>query len=382
MTADATLAQRWRSARPTAVGLHLDSAACSRQSFATIGAAADHARREAEVGGYAAADEAEATLHGGRAAVGTLTGMTGDDVVFTTGANNALDLLLSGWPGPPGVIACLPGEFAPNLAVMAVNGFAVRPLPVDGLGRAVVADVEALLTDDPPALMHLTAVASHRGVVQPAHDIAALCRRAGVPMVLDAAQALGQIDCVVDADAIYAPSRKWLAGPRGVGVLAVRPGLATRLRPRMPPPGWLQEIPPLRLLELGEANIAARVAFSVAVGEHMTAGPRRVRARLAEVGGLTRAAMTDVPGWRVVEPEDTPTAITTLAPVDGVDVEWVRAALIAEHAIVTTVAGPDRAPFELTAPVLRLSPHVDTTVEDPAAFAEALAAVTVSAIGT
>jgi pyridoxal 5-phosphate dependent beta-lyase len=379
MTADTTLAQRWRSARPPAIGLHLDSAACSRQSFAVICAAAGHAHREAEVGGYLAVDEAQPTLNAGRATVATLTGMSDDDVVFTTGANNALDLLLAAWPDPPGVIACLPGEFAPNLAVMAANGFAVRPLPVDGLGRAVVDDVEALLVDGPPTLVHLTAVASHRGVVQPVNEIAALCGRHGVPMVLDAAQALGQIDCVVDADAIYAPSRKWLAGPRGVGVLAVRPGLANRLRPRIPPPGWMPHVPPLRLFELGEANLAARVGFSVAAGEYMTAGPEQLRAGLAHVGRLTRAAVTDVPGWRVIEPEDTPTAITTLAPSDGVDVERIRAALIAEHAIVTTVAGPDRAPFELTAPVLRLSPHVDTTVEDLAAFAAALAAVTVSA---
>ncbi len=46
------LAQRWRAARPKVAGLHLDSGACSRQSFAVIDAAAAHARHEAEVGGY------------------------------------------------------------------------------------------------------------------------------------------------------------------------------------------------------------------------------------------------------------------------------------------------------------------------------------------
>ena len=33
-------------------------------------------------------------LDAGRAAVGALTGMSGADVVFTTGSNNALDILL------------------------------------------------------------------------------------------------------------------------------------------------------------------------------------------------------------------------------------------------------------------------------------------------
>ena len=45
--------------------------------------------------------------------------------------------------------------------------------------------------------------------------------------VLDAAQSLGHIDCVVGADTIYSSSRKWMAGPRGVGVLAIRPALGS-----------------------------------------------------------------------------------------------------------------------------------------------------------
>jgi hercynylcysteine S-oxide lyase len=376
MTAGATLAERWRSARPAVIGIHLDSAACSRQSVAAIEAATRHAHREAVVGGYVAAQEATDVLTAGRAAAATLTGMTADDIVFTAGAIHALDLLLSSWPDRGGVIACLPGEYGPNLAVMAANGFAVRPLPVDELGRAVVDDVAALLAAEPPAVVHLTVVASHRGVVQPLAEIAALCRHERVPLIVDAAQALGHVDCTVDADAVYSTSRKWLAGPRGVGVLAVRPVLADRLRPRVPPADWLPDIPALRRLEFGEANIAARVGFSVALVEHLEAGPEQVRARLAEVGRATRVAASDIPGWRVVEPADTPSATTTLVPTGGAGAAQVRAELIARHSIVTTAAGPERAPFELTGAVLRVSPHLDVTADELALFADALAAVT------
>ncbi len=131
--------ERWRAARPKVAGLHLDSAACSRQSFAVIDAAAQHARHEAEVGGYVAAEAAAPVLDAGRAAVAALTGMSGADVVFTTGSNNALDILLSSWPGER-TVACLPGEYGPNLAVMAANGFQVSALPADGLGRLDVDD--------------------------------------------------------------------------------------------------------------------------------------------------------------------------------------------------------------------------------------------------
>ena len=373
MTDQSTLAQRWRAARPKVAGLHLDSAACSRQSFAVIDAATQHARHEAEVGGYVAAEAAAPALDAGRAAIAALTGMRGSDVVFTTGSISALDALLSSWPGERSV-ACLPGEYGPNLAVMAANGFQISTLPADDLGRLAVDDAARDLAANPPALVHLTALASHRGLAQPLAELAGVCRELGVPLVVDAAQAMGHLDCAVGAAAIYSSSRKWMAGPRGVGMLAIRPELAQRLRPRLPPPEWGLPIPVMQSLELGEANIAARVGYSVALGEHLAAGPDQIRVRLAEIGRMTRAVVADVRGWRVVEPLDEPTAITTLEPRNGADPQKVRAWLIAERGIVTTYAELQRAPFEMRKPVLRASPHVDTTAEDLDQFAEALAA--------
>jgi pyridoxal 5-phosphate dependent beta-lyase len=370
-----SLAEVWRAARPKVAGLHLDSGACSRQSFAVIDAAAQHARHEAEVGGYVAAEAATPVLDAGRAAIGALGGLRGSDVVFTTGSNDALDLLLSSWPGER-TIACPPCEYGPNLAIMAANGFDVRTLPADDLGRLAVDDAARLLADHPPALMHLTPLASHRGLAQPLAETAEVCRDLGVPLVVDAAQALGHLDCAVTPAAIYSSSRKWIAGPRGVGMLAIHPELAARLRPRLPPPEWNLPIPVLQSLEHGEANVAARVGYSVALGEHLAIGPEQVRQGLARIGRMTRTALADVRGWRVVEPVDEPTAITTLAPTDGADPQRVRDWLIAERAIVTTYAEVQRAPFEMSAPVLRASPHVDTTAEELEQFAEALTAAT------
>ncbi|VBA56258.1 ergothioneine biosynthesis PLP-dependent enzyme EgtE [Mycobacterium pseudokansasii] len=371
-----TLAKRWRAARPPVAGLHLDSAACSRQSFAVLNATARHALHEAEVGGYVAADAATAVLDAGRAAVATLCGMPDAEVVLTTGSLHALDLLLGSWPGAHGTLACLPGEYGPNLALMAAHGFEVRFLPTLDDGRLALDDAAFDLEEDPPDLVHLTPVGSHRGTVQPLAMMVRLCRELRLPVVVDAAQALGQVDCAVGADVAYSSSRKWLAGPRGVGVLAVRSELMERLTPRLPLPEWAPALSVAQRLQLGEANVAARVGFSVAVGEHLSYGPELIRARLAELGGIARTLLADVDGWVVVEAVDEPSAITTLAAVDGSDPAAVRAWLLAERGIVTTCADVGRAPQELTASVLRISPHVDTTADDLQAFAEALIAAT------
>ncbi|MBJ7340178.1 ergothioneine biosynthesis PLP-dependent enzyme EgtE [Mycolicibacterium sp.] len=357
-----TLAEQWRSARPAVAGVHLDSAACSRQSFAVIDAAAAHARHEAEVGGYVAAEAAAPTLQAGRAAAAALTGFgAGDDVVFTTGSGHGLDVLLRDWRGPR-TLACLPGEYGPNLLAMTRHGFEIRTLPVDAVGRLDVDAAHRTLAQDPPALVHLTPLGSHRGTVQPVAGVAAVCHEHGIPLVVDAAQAFAHIDCTAfGADAVYSSSRKWTAGPRGVGVLVARRGLLSDET--------------LATVNHIEANIAAQVAFSVAMGEYVGAGPERVGERLAEVGSQVRTALADVGGWQVVEAVDEPSAITTLIPPDGVDPVDVRARLIAEHRIVTTCAGVARAPGEMTRPALRVSPHVDLVVEDLEIFADALAAV-------
>ena len=364
------LGASWRKARPRPAGRHLDSAACSRQSHRALEAAAHHARHEAELGGYVAEAASDDLLQQGRSVIGGLAGMAAADVAFVESAQAALVTLLTGWRLPAGSrVACLPGEYAPNIAQLRAYGLRPEPLPVDRIGRADVEAVERLLADDPPSFVHLTHIPRHRGLLQPAPEIAALCRAAGVPLVLDAAQSLGHADADLGADVVYGTSRKWLAGPRGVGVLCVRPALAGQLTPVLPEP---EGVPPMRAFESGESHVAGRIGLVVAVGEHVAAIPDRARERLAAIGRATRELLDGVDGYRVIEPVDEPTATTTLVPPDRLDVVDTRTRLLTEHGIVVSAIGPERAPGEMTGPVLRVSPHLDATLEDLEALAAAL----------
>jgi len=370
------LGAAWRAARPRPAGIHLDSASCSRQSTAVLDAVARHARHEAEIGGYVAEVAAEGLLQQGRSVLAGLVGMAAADVAFTESASASVRTLFARWQLPAGTrVGVLPGEYWHNAAVLADAGLSPVVLPADGVGRADPAGLERVLRDDPPALVHVTLVASHRGVVQPGREIAALCRAAGVPLVLDVAQALGHVDCDLGADAAYGTSRKWLAGPRGVGFLVMRPSVTARLTPVVGPELYdadRGDLDHARWYESHDAHIAGRVGLTLAVGEHLAAGPHRVRERLAALGRATRERLDGRGGWRAAEPLDEPTAITTLSAPDGVDVREVAARLRTEHGVLTVAAGPERAPAELTGPVLRVSPHVDATVEELDALAAAL----------
>jgi hypothetical protein len=133
----------------------------------------------------------------------------------------------------------------------------------------------------------------------------------GVPMWVDAAQALGHLDAACGADLVYATSRKWLPGPRGVGVLAVAQPWWGRLRVASSPLARARlaaGCPRLRLAEPAEGHVAGRVGLCAAVRQYLQARPQRVRERLAEVGAPARAWAADT-GAVLVHPYDDPHVI-------------------------------------------------------------------------
>jgi pyridoxal 5-phosphate dependent beta-lyase len=228
---------QWSARRWPPRVLHLDSAAAGRPSRSTLEAVAAHARLESEVGAYVAQEAVAEVGDRLRADVAGLLGVPPDGVAFVESATTALTALLGAWPLAPGArIGVVPAEWGPNVERFARHGYGTQLLPTDATGGLELDAFERVLATDPPAVVHLTQVASHRGLVQPVAEAARRCRAAAVPLWVDAAQAVGHVDAATGADAVYGTSRKWLTGPRGVGFLGVaRPHWADLdvLRPRM-----------------------------------------------------------------------------------------------------------------------------------------------------
>jgi pyridoxal 5-phosphate dependent beta-lyase len=369
----------WRERRLPAEVVHLDSAAAGRSSTTTLAATAAHAEREVTRGAYVAQAEAAPVLDAGRAELAALLGVPAAGLAFTESAEAALAALLAAWPLRAGdTVAVVASEWGPNLDAFTRRGLRLAGIPADGGGVTDLAALERMLTTNPPALVHLDQVTSHRALVQPVAAAAALCRAAGVPLWVDAAQALGHVDTACGADAIYATGRKWLTGPRGVGVVGVTERwwdsltvAASELEVSAQP----ADASPLWLLMAREANVAAWAGLCTAVREFTAAGPARVWDRLAGVGRQTRDVLAGLPGWAVAGPADAGSAITALRATNGQDIAAVRARLLDEHSILTTAGAVSRAPREMTEPLLRISPHVDCTPEDLARLRQALLAL-------
>lgn len=361
--------QLWRDRRPTAKNVHFDTAAAGRSSVDTLRATAGHAEREAAEGAYVAQAAVGQVIDRGRADIAAMLGAEADGIAFVESASVALGSLLNVWPLSAGdTVAVVRSEWGPTLGAFTGRGLNIVELETHPDGTVDVAALRGFVSRTPPAFVHLTMVASHRPLVQPVAEAAAVCQAAGVPLWVDAAQAVGHVDAASGADVSYATSRKWLTGPRGVGMLAIARQWWDKLRIDAAALDRVGVELPVRLLESREAHVAGRVGLCTAVREQTP----DIRDRLAAVGELTRSVLSGLPGWEVL-PAAGSSAITALRPLAGQDVPAVRAKLLADHQIVTTAAHPARAPREMTGYLLRVSPHVDCQVAELERLRAALA---------
>ncbi len=136
---------------------------------------------------------------------------------------------------------------------------------VDELGRVDMDAWSGAVASPGVALACLQAANHEVGTVQPVEAAAAVCRSNDVPLVVDAAAAIGWVDPPTAWDALAASAHKW-GGPAGVGVLAVRKGT----RWREPWPGDERERAMAGFVNV-PAVLAAAAALQAVEAERRTA---------------------------------------------------------------------------------------------------------------
>nr|WP_053206019.1 aminotransferase class V-fold PLP-dependent enzyme [Jiangella muralis] len=180
---------------------------------------------------YGAARRSRLLLDNAREIVAAVVGARPDEVTFTASGTQAVQLGVLGTVlarrrqgGGPRVVAVSAVEHSAVLQSAAHlakhEGTTTTEVGVDHDGL-VDADAFAGAVGDDTALACLQAANHEVGTVQPVDEVGGHCAERGVPLLVDAAQAVGRVALPRNWSVLTASAHKW-GGPAGVGVLAVR----------------------------------------------------------------------------------------------------------------------------------------------------------------
>ncbi|HEU4588599.1 MAG TPA: aminotransferase class V-fold PLP-dependent enzyme [Gemmatimonadales bacterium] len=375
---------RWRADTPASLRLiHLNNAGASLMPTIVRDTIVRHLDLEAEIGGYEAADLAAPEFADTYAALAQLVGAEPGHIAIVDSATAAFSQALSAIDFEPGDrIVTTRADYVSNqlmyLSLARRRGVDVvraDDLPEGGVDPA---SVEALVRQRRPRLVAVTWIPTYSGLVQDAEAVGAICEREGVPYLVDACQAVGQLPIDVArlrCDYLSATARKFLRGPRGIGFLvATDRALARGAYPLyidMRGAQWtgLQEFelaPGARRFEMWEFPLALVLGMGVAARYALEVGIPTAQARAWALAAYARERLAAVPGVRVADRGATLSAIVTVQ-LAGRAAEDVKVAL-RRLGINTSVSARDNAVIEgavpSATPVLRISPHYYNTTEE------------------
>jgi len=210
-------------------------------------------------------------LEDARDGVASLLGTRPRQVIFTSGATEAINAAVFG-----AAARHAPGSM--RIVLAAVEHSAVRDaserhageLAWAGVDRTGLIDLDQIrwaVAGAPGSVMVHCQLANHEvGTLQPVAEVASICREHGAMLHVDAAAGAGHVEIAFDdlgADFLSVSSAK-IGGPRGAGALLVRRGL--RVDPFIV--GGMQE----RARRGGLENVPAAVGFGAAAAELASPG--------------------------------------------------------------------------------------------------------------
>jgi selenocysteine lyase/cysteine desulfurase len=353
-----------------------------------------HLTREAEHGGYEAADAAAAEVRATYAAVAAIVQAQPRNVAIVTSATHAFALALSSIDFAAGDrILTSQDDYISNqlmyLSLGARLGVRVERVPDAPEGGIDLGALQQAIRRERPRLVALTWIPTSGGLIQPAAAVGELCREAGVPYLLDACQAVGQLEidlAALQCDFLAATARKFLRGPRGVGFLAVSDAALARgvapLLPDMRGARWTAAdryalVEDARRFEQWEFSYALVLGLGAAARYALEVGVDVAARRAHELAAAVRTAFAAIPGVRSL---DRGPALSAIATFD-VEGREARALMLALRAQGVNTSAQTRAdaliPLERAGAtsLLRVSPHYYNTAEEIARAADVLTAL-------
>ena len=319
-----------RSQFPAIANWHyLDSAATAQKPQAVIDAITNaYARDYATVhrGVYERSAAMTASYEAARAAASKLIGGQPNELVFTRGATEAINLIARSLPKEGRNRVLLSQlEHHSNIVPWQLAGYEVDAVPLTSDGRIDLDAAEDMLTEEHRVLA-FAHVSNVLGSILGAKRAAEIAHSKGALLMLDGCQAVPRLP--VDVAAIgadfYAFSGHKLYGPTGIGCLWGRAELLDQLPPWQGGGSMIDRVTferttyldaPMRF-EAGTPHIVGTVGLHAAIDWTTTLTLDAIHAHECALVAECRSALSSIDGVTLFGPEDSAGIVSF--NVDGV----------------------------------------------------------------
>ena len=318
-----------------------------------------------------------------RTAVAGLIGASMEEVALCNGGTEALYALITNYrlltPGDAVILADIDYDEMQHAMEYLRESRDVEvvrlTIPEPSTAANILSAYAKVLRDTPRAkLLLLTHLSNRNGLIPPVREIVAMARARGVDVILDSAQTVGQLPFRVDdvgADFIGFSLHKWVAAPLGTGAVYIRKRRLADIAPymgnRIRDPGDVRA----RILT-GTINYAAHLTIPTAIDLHRRIGPARKLAHLAALSDDWMDRVRDVPGLRIMVPDESGryAAISAFRPANvrsWEDAQRFQARMLQNHRVLV-VAKRGLA----SGPVMRITPALFNTPAELDALVRAI----------
>ena len=312
---------------------HLIASGSGLMPQPVIDAVVEHTLLEARIGGYEAQAYRAAQLDAVYDDVATLIGADREEIALLENATAAWCQVFYALPFKPGdrILSC-EAEYAANYVAFLQrakrDGVVIDVVPSDETGAVSLEAMQAMI-DDRVALISLTWVPTNGGLVNPAADVGKIARHHGIPYLLDACQAVGQMPVDVGSlgcDFLTATGRKFLRGPRGTGFLYIKKDRIAALEPAMIDhfaAPWIEtdryELrDDARRFENWENSYALRAGLGAAAAYATSIGLDVIQERAWRLAGELREQLAGLKGAKLRDIGSERSAIVSFT-IDGLD---------------------------------------------------------------
>jgi len=383
---------RWRAETPGCARVnHLNNAGAALQPEPVLRAVGDHLRLEGEIGGYEAAERDAQRVDAVYASLAALLGTRPGNVAVTANGTAGFIQALTSFDLARGdAIVTSLSDYTSNqiqyLALAARLGVRVLHAPDLPEGGIDPQAVREILRSTPARFVALSWIPTHSGLIQDVGAVGEVCEELGVPFLVDAVQAAGQLPIDVQSircDYLVGTARKFLRGPRGVGFLYASdralgrgdyPLFVDMRGARWTAPDRFEVAATARRYEDWEFPYALVLGMGAAVDHALREGVAECGARAFELAARLRGKLAAIDGVELLDRGRRQCAIVTAA-VAGRSGDEVKRELAAAGINVVATLG-EFAQHDLgrrgVESGIRVSPHYYNIVEEVDAAAEAI----------